>query len=83
MALKRGQETHSSYIDGIKVKISEKYKPPPRINLAMTYSQRLTLNKQVLDNIRNYNFILEETAKSNLNDWKNTRKVLMEGRISR
>nr|CAH7739615.1 unnamed protein product [Callosobruchus chinensis] len=50
------------YTDNIKVKISEKYKPPPRINLPMTYAQRLILNKQTQESNLYYDFGLENNV---------------------
>lgn len=83
MSHKQGQESHTNYMDGIKVKISEQYKPPRRINLAISYSQRLTLNKQIQDNIPNYDFMLEESVKSKMNEWRNARHVLAEEKRER
>lgn len=68
-----GHESLESYTDDIKVKISEKYKPPPRINLPMTYAQRLSLNKQVQDNMPKYEFHLEKTVLENMRQWKTIR----------
>ncbi|XP_066246583.1 ubiquitin-associated protein 1 [Euwallacea similis] len=50
----------NSYVDDIKVKISEKYKPPCRISQPMSYSQHLTLSKQLQDNLPTYEFHLEK-----------------------
>lgn len=63
MSYKQGQEQQPTYVDGIKVKISEKYKPPPRITLPTSYSQRLSLNNHIRDNIRKYDFSFERNAK--------------------
>ncbi|XP_022919602.1 ubiquitin-associated protein 1 [Onthophagus taurus] len=78
MAYKSNQE-HSSYMDGVKVKISERYKPPPKITLPMAYSQRIEVNKQIRDNIPIYNFSLERTVKEKMKEWKEAReKMIME-----
>ncbi|KRT78211.1 hypothetical protein AMK59_6813 [Oryctes borbonicus] len=63
MSLKQGQEQQSSYMDGVKVKISERYKPPPKITLPTSYSQRLSLNNHIQDNIPRYDFCFERNAK--------------------
>ncbi|KAJ8974262.1 hypothetical protein NQ317_008269 [Molorchus minor] len=83
MSFKQGHETQDSYMDNIKVKISERYKPPPRINLAMTYAQRLTLNKQIQDNMPNYEFLLEKTVLEKMQEWKSVRTVVAEERKAR
>lgn len=79
MSQKQGQET-SNYIDGLKVKISEKFKPPPRINLVMSYSQRLSLNKKIQDSMPSYDFVLEKRIKDKLEEYKNARKLNLEAR---
>lgn len=83
MSYKQGQETTTNYIDGLKVKISEKYKPPPRINLVMSYSQRLSLNKKIQDNMPNYDFTLEHKINDKINEYKNVRKLTLETRNER
>lgn len=63
MSFKQGQEQQASYMDGVKVKISERYKPPPKITLPISYSQRLLLNNHIQDNIPRYDFSFEKNAK--------------------
>ncbi|KAI4459951.1 Ubiquitin-associated protein 1 [Holotrichia oblita] len=63
MSFKQGQEQQASYMDGVKVKISERYKPPPKITLPISYSQRLSLNNHIQDNIPRYDFSFEKNAK--------------------
>lgn len=63
MSFKQGQEQQTSYMDGVKVKISERYKPPPKISLPTSYSQRLSLNHHIQDNIPIYDFSFEKNAK--------------------
>lgn len=77
MAVKQSQE-NNSYMDGVKVKISECYKPPPRININVSYSQRLALNKQIQDNIPNYDFTLEKNVSARMKEWRNARSLIME-----
>lgn len=78
MTHKQGQDLQGSYMDGIAVKISEHYKPPPRISLPITYAQRLSLNKQIQDNIPNYNFILETNVKEQIGALKNARNCITQ-----
>lgn len=79
-ASKQGHESLESYVDNLNVKISEHYKPPPRINVAMTYAQRLTLNKHIQDNMPNYEFVLEKAVLERMKEWKSVRKSTLEER---
>ncbi|KAG5889366.1 hypothetical protein JTB14_009159 [Gonioctena quinquepunctata] len=74
------RQDHECYTDNIKVKISERYKPPPRINLAVTYAQRLILNKQTRDNITNHDFNLEKKVLQNMKEWKTFRATASQER---
>lgn len=76
------KDTHSSCVDGIKVKISEQYKPPPRIILPVSYSQRLTMNDQIRRSMFQYDFNGERSIKSSLVEWKTARKLKQEERQS-
>lgn len=78
MTHRQGQDLQGSYMDGIVVKISEHYKPPPRINLPITYAQRLSLNKQIQDNMPNYNFVLETNVKQQIGALKNARNCIVQ-----
>lgn len=78
----KGQEC-LNYTDGLKVKISERYKPPPVINLAMTSSQRLILNQQIRDNLPRYDFNLESNVKCKMKEWRDARALIAEERRSR
>ncbi|RZC41913.1 uncharacterized protein BDFB_007825, partial [Asbolus verrucosus] len=72
------QESSGGYMDSVPVKISEKYKPPPRIGLAMSHAQRLMLNKQIQDTIPQYEFVLEKTVIEKLEEWKTARSVMFQ-----
>lgn len=72
-----------SYTDNIKVKISEKYKPPPRINLVISYDQRLKLNKQTQDNIPTYNFSMETYVIEKMREWKENKLLFFKQRQSK
>lgn len=76
----QGQELHASYMDGVTVKISEHYKPPPRISLPITYAQRLSLNKQLQDNMPSYDCFIEARAKEQLESLKKVRNEAAESR---
>lgn len=78
MTHKQGQELQGTCMEDIPVKISEQYKPPPRISLAMTYAQRLSLNKQIQDSVPNYSFVLENNVKEQMNILKASRKLALE-----
>lgn len=73
----------TSYTDNIKVKISEKYKPPPRINLVVSYAQRLKLNKQIQDNIPTYNFSMENCVIKRMKEWKENKLLFFKQRQSK
>lgn len=79
----RGQYSPPSYLDGIPVKISEKYKPPKRISLALSYSQIMALNKLVQEPLPTYDFSLEESVKIRVNEWRKVRSTLAEERKQR
>lgn len=76
----QGQELHVSYMDGITVKISEQYKPPPRINLPISYAQRLSQNKQLQDNMPCYSFEIERRVKEQLDILKRIKNEADENR---
>ncbi|XP_023017359.2 uncharacterized protein [Leptinotarsa decemlineata] len=77
MSWKQG---HDCYTDNIKVKISERYKPPPRINIAVTYAQSLIINKQTQDNIPKYEFTTERNVLDSLRNWKSVRATAFQER---
>lgn len=83
MSQQQSQDLPIGYMDGVCVKISEKYKPPPRINLAVTYSQRLSLNKQIQNNFETYDFSLERNIKDRIRELRNARRVLYEEKKER
>ncbi|VEN51334.1 unnamed protein product [Callosobruchus maculatus] len=68
------------YTDNIKVKISEKYKPPPRINLPMTYAQRLILNQQTQESNLYYNFGLENNVLDQIKKLKGSKHQMLQER---
>lgn len=65
----------TSYIDGVPVKISEKYKPPPKISLPQKIVQCIThCGSTNLCDLLPYNFELEENTQIFLSSWKNQRQ---------
>lgn len=70
--------SNASYMDGVPVKISEKYKPPPRINLPITYAQRLALNEQIQKGLIEYTPILETTVLEKMKEWRNARCMMFQ-----
>lgn len=74
--------SHSSgsppnYIDGVPVKISEKYKPPPKISLPQKIIQCLNSCQQQTNNSNTavaYDFQLEQNVLAKISEWKNMRQ---------
>ncbi|KAL3276659.1 hypothetical protein HHI36_012029 [Cryptolaemus montrouzieri] len=62
-------------MDAVKVKISEEYKPPPKINMLMTHTQRLTFNKQIEENLPKYDFSMENNVLQKIREWKCNRTL--------
>lgn len=73
----------NSYVDDINVKISEKYKPPCKISMPISYSQRITLNKQMQDSRPTYDFYLERTVLGQIKEVKDHRKKIEDERKER
>lgn len=63
--------SQQSYMEGVPVKISEKYKPPPKISLPQSIVQRLQ-SSDVLDQT-NYDFSLERNVLVKIAEWKSVR----------
>ncbi len=63
-----------NYMEGVPVKISEKYKPPPKISLPQSIVQRLQQlsSDDVLDQTR-YDFNLERNVLVKIAEWKSVR----------
>lgn len=68
----------TSYIDGVPVKISEKYKPPPKISLPQKIVQCLAqCAAQIKEDVSPgaaFNFQLERDTQIYLSSWKNQRQ---------
>lgn len=63
--------SQQNYMEGVPVKISEKYKPPPKISLPQSIVQRL-LTSDVLEQTK-YDFNLERNVLVRIAEWKSVR----------
>lgn len=80
MASSTSGQNNPSYMDGVSVKIAENYKPPKRIQMVMSYSQRLVLNKLIQEPILTYDFSMEERVKNKMYEWQKARTAIIEQR---
>jgi ubiquitin-associated protein 1 len=67
----------SNYTDGVPVKISERFKPPPEIQLPSKLINAIAKNKEVpvaFDDDYNYNFDLEHKILTKTSEWINWRQ---------
>lgn len=62
------------YMDGVPVKISEKYKPPPIITLPYGIIESTTKSSEVVESIH-YDFSLENNVLKKLIEWQNARET--------
>lgn len=83
MASNSGQNAPSTYMDGVSVKIAENYKPPKRIAMVMSYSQRVALNRLIQEPVLAYDFTREETVRNKMSEWKKARTAIIEQRKQR
>ncbi|XP_065354930.1 uncharacterized protein LOC135949329 [Calliphora vicina] len=80
---------NANYMDGVPVKIAEKYKPPPPIyKLPQSLANKLNLEENYYRNcpVFSYDLQLEQKALSKIEQWKRIRqrnKELRRERISR
>lgn len=72
----------SNYMDGVPVKISEKYKPPPKVSLPQSIVQRLANSNAVLSEA-SYDFTLEKIVLSKITEWKTVREHDRSSRCER
>ncbi|XP_044735260.1 ubiquitin-associated protein 1 [Chrysoperla carnea] len=70
------------YMDGIPVKISEKYKPPKRIILP-TNTQRITANDIIQGPYFQYDYSLEQSVKSKMKELQQARKAIKLDRANK
>lgn len=80
---------NANYMDGVPVKIAERYKPPPAIyNVSQSLLNKLNLEDNYYENspLYSYNLQLEQKALSKIDQWKRIRarnKELRRERIER
>lgn len=77
---------NANYMDGVPVKIAEKYKPPPFIyKLPQSLANKLNLDKNYYWNcpVNSYDFQLEQKALSKIEQWKRIRQRNKELRRER
>lgn len=69
-------QSHLNYINGVPVKISEKYKPPVKIQLNQNIGQRLVNANNDINQIQlpNYEFSLEKNILAKLTEWQRVRQ---------
>lgn len=70
-------QSHFNYMNGVPVKISESFKPPKRLALSQSVSQRLStasnVTAQLLDK-NTYDFTLERTVLAKMSEWQRVRQ---------
>ncbi|XP_055902884.1 probable serine/threonine-protein kinase cdc7 [Eupeodes corollae] len=74
-----------NYMDGVPVKISEKYKPPPKVTIPQAVVNRLSniTEDQYESPEFTYNFQLEKQVIKKLAEWRKVREVERENRRER
>lgn len=77
--------SHSNQMNGVPVKISEKYKPPKKLTLNQALVQRLanTEATQQMLSATSYDFNLERNTLQKLADWQQQRQQEIEARRER
>lgn len=75
---------HSNQMNGVPVKISEKYKPPKKLTLNQALVQRLANTEATNQLVQNgYDFSLERSVLQKLADWQQQRQQDSEARRER
>lgn len=69
-------QNHLNYINGVPVKISEKYKPPIKIQMNQNLSHRLANVDNEISQLlaSNYDFSLEKNVLNKLSEWERVRQ---------
>ncbi|XP_050293132.1 ubiquitin-associated protein 1 [Anthonomus grandis grandis] len=75
--------SNNSYMDDVKVKISERYKPPMRISMPISFAQRISFNKQLTDNRPDCNFQFEREVIEKMVGLKEAKRTLKQERRQR
>lgn len=70
-------QSHFNYMSGVPVKIAESYKPPKKLALTQSVSQRLSTASSVTTQLLEkctYDFSLERTVLQNMSEWQHMRQ---------
>lgn len=70
-------QNHLNYMSGVPVKISESYKPPKKLALNQSVSQRLSTSSNVTTQILEknvYDFSMERTVLAKMSEWQHVRQ---------
>ncbi|XP_031621288.1 GATA zinc finger domain-containing protein 8 [Contarinia nasturtii] len=70
-------QNHFNYMSGVPVKIAENYKPPKKLALTQSVSQRLSTSSSVTTQVLEknaYDFALERTVLSKMSEWQHMRQ---------
>lgn len=70
-------QSHFNYMSGVPVKIAESYKPPKKLALTQSVSQRLSTSSSVTTQLlekNTYEFTLERTVLAKMSEWHDMRQ---------
>lgn len=70
-------QNHFNYMSGVPVKISESYKPPKKLALTQSVSQRLSTSSSVTTQLLEkncYDFSLERNVLAKMSEWQHMRQ---------
>lgn len=70
-------QNHCNYMSGVPVKIAENYKPPKKLALTQSVSQRLSTSSSVTTQLLEksaYDFGLERTVLAKMSEWQHMRQ---------
>lgn len=70
-------QNHFNYMSGVPVKIAENYKPPKKLALTQSVSQRLSTSSSITTQILErctYDFGLEQTVSAKMSEWQRVRE---------
>lgn len=70
-------QSHFNYMSGVPVKIAESYKPPKKLALTQSVSQRLSTSSSVTAQLLEkctYDFALERTVLAKMSEWQHMRQ---------
>ncbi|CAD7093024.1 unnamed protein product [Hermetia illucens] len=72
-----------NYMENVPVKISERYKPPPKVSLPQSVCQRLNADDIPCLNQLTYDFSLEKNVLRRIDEWKKVREAERDARRER